>query len=88
MRIVRSRLGRLLAVERRRGRMGRNWDEREREVGVAVVATEALKQPRMLPAASRFSPVEDFPPSAFQGTLLIVKRQGFAGLCEEETKAL
>jgi hypothetical protein len=44
-------------------------------VAVAVVATEALKQPRMLPAASRFSPVEDFPLSAFQGTLLIVKRQ-------------
>jgi hypothetical protein len=49
-----------------------------RGFGVAVavaVATEALKQPRMLHAASPLSPVEDFPLSAFQGTLLIVKRQ-------------
>jgi hypothetical protein len=48
---------------------------KRRGFGVAVVATEALTQPRMLPTASRFSPVEDFPLSAFQGTLLIVKRQ-------------
>jgi len=46
-----------------------------RGFGVAVVAMEALTQARMLPTASRFSPVEDFPLSAFQGTLLIVKRQ-------------